>query len=70
MVGDLPQGTVSFLIDGIARGTVSLTNGIATLFLPNGLSQGSHTIVVQYSGGDNHLASNTTFLMNFGGRTG
>jgi hypothetical protein len=67
--GGVPVGTVTFLVDGINRGTFALTNGIATLILPNGLSQGSHTIVVQYSGADNHNASNTTFIYNFGGRT-
>ena len=68
--GGVPTGTVEFVIDGIVRGTVDLSNGVATLFLPNGLSQGSHTIVVKYSGSGNHNLSNTTFTMNFGGRTG
>jgi autotransporter-associated beta strand protein len=67
--GGVPTGTVTFVVDGINRGTFGMTNGIATLFLPNGLSQGSHSIVVKYSGGDNHNASNTAFTMNFGGRT-
>ena len=68
--GGVPTGTVTFLIDGINRGTVDLANGSAALFLPNGLSQGSHTVVVQYSGSGSHNASNTTFFYNFGGRTG
>ena len=66
----MPTGSVTFLIDGINRGTVNLVNGVAALFLPNGLSQGSHTIVVQYAGSGSHNASNTTFFFNFGGRTG
>ena len=68
--GGMPTGSVTFLIDGINRGTVNLVNGVAALFLPNGLSQGSHTIVVQYAGSGSHNASNTTFFFNFGGRTG
>jgi len=66
--GGVPTGTVTFLIDGINRGTFGMTNGVASLFLPNGLPQGTHKIVVRYSGGDNHVASDTTFILNFGGR--
>jgi hypothetical protein len=66
--GGVPTGSVQFVIDGIVRGTFDLTNGAATLFLPSGLSQGSHTIVIKYSGSDSHNLSNTTFTMNFGGR--
>ena len=68
--GGVPTGSVQFVIDGIVRGTVDLNNGVVTLFLPNGLAQGSHTIVVKYAGSGSHAASNTTFIMNFGGRTG
>ena len=66
--GGVPDGTVTFVINGTNRGTFGMTNGVATLFLPNGLPQGSHKIVVKYSGGTNHLASDTTFILNFGGR--
>jgi autotransporter-associated beta strand protein len=68
--GGVPTGTVTFVIDGVTRGVVDLSNGVASLFLPNGLSQGSHTIVVKYAGSGNHTASNTTFIFNFGGRVG
>jgi hypothetical protein len=68
--GGVPTGTVTFLIDGIVRGTVGMTNGVASLFLPNGLPQGTHKVVVRYSGGDSHLASDTTFILSFGGRVG
>jgi len=64
-----PTGSVTFTIDGVARGTVGMTNGVAALFLPNGLSQGSHSIVVKYLGDGNYSPSNTSFTMLFGGRT-
>jgi hypothetical protein len=67
--GGVPTGSVTFMIDGVDRGTVGMTNGTAQLFLPNGLSQGSHTIVVKYLGDPNFNTSNTTFTFNFGGRT-
>jgi large repetitive protein len=66
--GGVPTGSVTFKIDGIERGTVSLSNGVATLVLPNGLAQGTHTIVVKYTGDANFLASNTGFTYDFGGR--
>jgi hypothetical protein len=64
-----PTGQVTFVIDGVARGTVDLTAGVAGLFLPNGLPQGTHTIVVKYAGDGNFAASNTSFSVLFGGRT-
>ena len=66
----VPSGTVQFVIDGIVRVTVDLTNGVASLFLQNGLAQGSHTVVLKYAGSGSHAASNTTFILNLGGRTG
>jgi len=68
--GGVPTGTVTFVIDGITRGTGDLNNGVTSLFLPNGLPQGQHTIVVKYAGSGSHSASNTTFVFNFGGRVG
>jgi hypothetical protein len=65
----LPTGSVTFVIDGVVRGTVGMTNGTATLVLPNGLTQGTHTIVVKYLGDVNFLASKTGFSYDFGGRS-
>ncbi len=60
-----PTGSVTFIIDGVVRGIVALTNGQAVLFLPGGLSIGSHNIQVQYAGDANYLAVNKTFTFNF-----
>jgi len=65
----LPTGSVTFVVDGVARGTVGMTNGVAVLDLPSGLSQGTHTVVVKYLGDGNYNASNTTVTYNFGGRS-
>ena len=65
----LPTGSVTFVVDGVARGTVGMTNGVATLFLPNGLAQGTHTVVVKYLGDGNYKPSNTSFTYTFGGRS-
>jgi hypothetical protein len=61
----LPTGSVTFVIDGVVRGTVGLVNGIAKLTLPNGLSVGTHNIRVVYSGDANFLACNPNFPFNF-----
>jgi hypothetical protein len=61
----LPTGSVTFVIDGVVRGTVGLVNGIAQLTLPNGLSVGTHNIRVVYSGDANFLACNPNFSFNF-----
>jgi hypothetical protein len=66
--GGVPTGLVTFMIDGDPRGTVSLSNGAASLVLPDGLAQGTHTIVVKYQGDGNYNTSNTSFTYNIGGR--
>ena len=66
--GGFPSGSVTFVIDGVVRGTVGTTNGQAQLFLPDGLSQGTHTIVLKYLGDGSFAASNTAFTLSFGGR--
>ena len=63
-----PTGQVTFLIDGADRGTIDLVNNSAKLTLPNGLSTGTHKVVVQYTGDANNLASTTTIFLTFGGR--
>ena len=63
-----PTGSVTFMIDNIDRGTVTLSGGAAVLVLPNGLAQGTHSIVVKYAGDANFNASNTGFSFIFGGR--
>ena len=63
-----PTGQVTFLIDGVDRGTIDLVNNSAKLTLPNGLSTGTHKVVVQYTGDANNLASTTTIFLTFGGR--
>lgn len=66
--GGSPTGSVTFLVDGVVRGTVNLSSGTAALFLPNGLSQGTHTVTVQYSGDGNYNACSKTITYSFGGR--
>jgi autotransporter-associated beta strand protein len=61
----LPTGSVTFVIDGVVRGTVGLVNGVARLTLPSGLSVGTHNIRVVYSGDANFLACNPNFSFNF-----
>jgi hypothetical protein len=63
-----PTGQVTFVIDGVNRGTQTLVDGAAKVVLPNGLSLGTHKIVVQYAGDSNFLASTTTVFLQFGGR--
>src|SRR4029078_2761749 len=53
----LPTGSVTFVVDGVAQATVGVTNGVAVLDLPSGLSQGTHTVVVKYLGDGNYNAS-------------
>src|SRR6202022_221598 len=43
-----PQGTVTFLIDGVARATVALSNGVARIALAN-LTPGTHSIQSIYN---------------------
>ena len=63
-----PTGQVTFVIDGVTRGTVDLVDNVAKLVLPNGLSLGTHKIVVQYTGDGNNFASTTTIFVSIGGR--
>lgn len=47
--GNIPTGTVTFLIDGAAVATVALVNGVAR-FSTTTLTQGSHRVVASYNG--------------------
>ncbi|MFO0841893.1 MAG: tandem-95 repeat protein [Gemmataceae bacterium] len=71
----IPPGTVSFLIDGVARPAVALNgNGVATLTVP--LGTGFHSIQAQYNGakkfapgtsvaiGHNTLPASTKVVVN------
>jgi hypothetical protein len=54
VVGSAPgsnagQGTVTFIIDGVAQAAVTLVNGVAT-FLATALSVGSHSVQANYGG--------------------
>ena len=64
----LPQGTVQFVVDGLAVGLPRrLTGGIATLVLPDGLAAGRHTLRARYLGAPNFLASRSpsnVFVIN------
>jgi hypothetical protein len=53
-----PTGTVTFDIDNTTIYTVALTNGVAVLTIPAGLSTGTHTIDVIYSGDADFVSSN------------
>ena len=63
-----PTGQVTIFVDNVNRGTFDLVNGVAKLFLPAGLSAGSHKFVIQYSGDGNFLPSTTTVFYTFGSR--
>jgi hypothetical protein len=63
--GGVPTGSVTFKIDGVDRGTVVISNGQAVLILPSGLSVGSHTIKVIYSGDPNYQGVAKAFTYNF-----
>jgi hypothetical protein len=60
-----PTGTVTFIIDGVAMATNPMTSGKATLTLGNGLSAGTHTVEVEYSGDTDFAASNQTTSFTF-----
>ncbi|OWK35557.1 putative internalin [Fimbriiglobus ruber] len=51
-----PDGTVTFVVDGTPSGTVTLAGGTAT-FTMSTLAAGSHTVVADYNGAGNFLAS-------------
>src|SRR5262249_21266520 len=57
-----PTGTVTFFIDGVAQGTVRLTNGKASL-TKRGLRLGHHIITVVYHGDADYLASHTSEMI-------
>jgi hypothetical protein len=47
-----PVGSVNLMVDGIAKETATLSNGVATFTIPAGvLSGGSHTLQAAYAGG-------------------
>jgi hypothetical protein len=51
-----PTGTVTFAIDGVGQGPVTLSGGVATLTLTN-LNTGSHTIIATYNDDSNFAGS-------------
>jgi hypothetical protein len=62
--GDVPTGTVQFLIDGVNFGSpVTLANGSAGITTA-GLSAGPHTIQAVYGGNSDFLGSNGTLTQN------
>lgn len=64
--GATPTGSVAFTVDGIAAGTVGLTNGVATLLLGQTLPVGPHTIVAQYTPNDVQFTASTgSFSQSF-----
>jgi len=54
--GPAPTGTVTFSVDGAAKGTVTLASGSATLSL-TGLSIAGHTLSAVYNGDANYAAT-------------
>src|SRR5205807_823964 len=54
--GGTPTGTATFTIDGLARPSVDLSDGQASVTIA-ALSVGNHSISVAYSGDDNFNAS-------------
>ncbi|MFO0880161.1 MAG: Ig-like domain repeat protein [Gemmataceae bacterium] len=54
--GGVPQGTITFVVDGAAQTPITLVNGKASINL-GVLSLGNHSITATYSGGDNHTGS-------------
>jgi Bacterial Ig-like domain (group 3) len=61
VTGSSPGGSVTFTDNGGTIGTASVTNGTASLTVPS-LSEGNHSIVAQYSGDANNVASNSAPL--------
>jgi hypothetical protein len=62
----IPTGLVAFTVDGVFAGNVSLNgSGRASLTFPNGLSQGNHTITVQYLGDSDFTGSSLTETFDF-----
>ena len=58
-------GNVTIYVDRVNRGTVNLTNGVATLVVP-GLVGGQHVVNVTYNGGPRYAPkdNNTIFAVN------
>jgi hypothetical protein len=56
--GFVPQGTVTFTIDGVAQ-TVALTTAGTASIVRNNLSLGGHTVSVTYNGNDNNNGSDS-----------
>jgi hypothetical protein len=55
----MPTGTVTFLVDGNAVGSVNLVNGAASFTVTN-LSAGAHSFAAIYGGGAAALGSTST----------
>jgi hypothetical protein len=55
-MSNTPQGSVTFLVDGVPQATVPLANGMASLTLTT-LSVGTHTVTATYSGDTNFTSS-------------
>ncbi len=66
-----PKGRVTFIIDGVAKGSVLLNSlGQAAFTLRGGLSAGRHTVKVVYSGSGDFLASSASKVLIFRKKTG
>ena len=65
MVATDAIGNVTIYVDRVNRGTVNLTNGVATLVVP-GLVGGQHVVNVTYNGGPRYAPkdNNTIFAVN------
>ena len=56
LAGTAATGSVTFVVDGVAVGTVPLVNGAAS-FSATGLAAGPHSVIASYSGDGNFAAS-------------
>lgn len=54
-----PTGNVTFLVDGTSIGTEPLVGGVATSPTDSTLSVGNHSVVAEYGGDGNFLATNS-----------
>lgn len=64
--GNIPTGTVTFLVDNVAVATVALVNGIAR-FSTTTLTVGTHRVVASYNGsttGDYRFDPSTSAILN------
>ena len=62
--GAVPTGAVAVSVDGVQRGSGTLTNGVATFSLAASLPVGSRSYTATYSGDTNVAAGSATVSLN------